>query len=244
MIATLLLSLAPMVSLPIPDRPQAPESPPSGWCGETAIQEGLLHLGVWASQRAIHKAGNSKHPDLYSNELPTALTALSVQTSTYVPNAKDAKGYAAWVRAAIDAGDPVIAGVKLLPSEHPMWGLDHFVLVVGYGEPGLLVNTTWGRQEWASELSTKGISFAKAFYAIRLEGVPLPKGALAARLKVLTETPASVTLSIACVGLGSGDAFRIEKRKAATDAKGEIVSSPVTLDPASTARFHCVRSAT
>jgi TRAP-type C4-dicarboxylate transport system substrate-binding protein len=37
-------------------------SPKSGWCGETAIQEGLLHLGMWAPQRLINKAGKGVEP--------------------------------------------------------------------------------------------------------------------------------------------------------------------------------------
>lgn len=192
--------------LAIPDRHQAPESPPSGWCGETAIQEGLLHLGVWASQRAIHDAGNSKHPDLYSDELPKALAALSIETSTFA-----GKDYESWVQRAIADGDPVIAGVKILPSEHPTWGLDHFVLVVGYGVQGFLVNTTWGHQQWASEHSKKGISFGKAFYGIRLRARPN-----AARLRVLREDKTTVTLSVECA-----------------------TSRIVTIDAASIARFSC-----
>lgn len=192
--------------LAIPDRKQAPESPPSGWCGETAIQEALLHVGVWASQQAIHDAGHSKHPDLYSDELPVALKNLGVKTSTFTGG-----DYEAWVQQSIYEGDPVIAGVKLLPTEHPKWGLDHFVLVVGYGPKGLLVNTTWGRKVWASATSTKGISFAKAFYAIRVRPDPS-----AARLRVLAETGHSVTLSIECA-----------------------TSRVVTIETAGIARFSC-----
>lgn len=178
-------------ALAIPDRPQAPESPPSGWCGETAIQEGLLHLGMWASQKKIHDAGKSKHPDLYSDELPVALKNLGVVTSTFA-----GKDYGQFVRDAIDEGNPVIAGVKILPTEHPKWGLDHFVLVVGYDASSFLVNTTWNKQQWASASSTKGISFAKAFYAIRMKsiaGLEHP-----ARLRVLKEDQEHVTLAIDC----------------------------------------------
>src|SRR5438874_7332852 len=60
-------------ALPIPARTHAPEAPPEGWCGETAIQEGLLYLGVWAPQAIINRAGHPSHPDLYSNEIPIAL---------------------------------------------------------------------------------------------------------------------------------------------------------------------------
>src|SRR5687767_11164644 len=130
------------VLLPIPARAQAPESPPSGWCGETAIQEGLLYLGVWAPQRLINQAGHPSHPDLYSPDIPVALAELGVRTIVYPARGKGYEPFAKWIRASIEDGDPVLAGVKILPTEHPEWGLDHFVLVVGHGTKGLLVNTT------------------------------------------------------------------------------------------------------
>ncbi len=160
--------LAPSRVLPIADREQAPESPPSGWCGETAIQEALLYFGVTLSQKSIHDAGNAKHPDLYSTEIPTALRNLHVRFTMYAPKTRGFASYTKWVRAAIDQGDPVLAGVKILPTEHPTWGLDHFVLIVGYGPNGLLVNTTWGRQEWVDDKASSGVSFRGAFFAIRI----------------------------------------------------------------------------
>src|SRR5579863_7278815 len=114
--------------LPIPARDQAPESPPSGWCGETALQEGLLYLGVWAPQRAINHAGKPSHPDLYATELPVALSALGVRFAFY-SGPRGFAPFAAWAREALEEGDPVVAGVKILPTAHPEWGLDHFVLV-------------------------------------------------------------------------------------------------------------------
>ena len=64
--------LSPSVVLPITPREHAREAPPEGWCGETAIQEGLLHLGVWAPQRLINRVGKPAHPDLYSTEADRA----------------------------------------------------------------------------------------------------------------------------------------------------------------------------
>src|SRR5262249_50666376 len=122
--------------LPIPARNQAKGAPPSGWCGETAIQEGLLHLGVWAPQAFIHHAGKSAHPDLYSKDLPVALAELGVRYSFYAPKKAGYDAFASWARDAIDEGDPIIGGVKILPTEHPDWGLDHFVTIVGYGTKG------------------------------------------------------------------------------------------------------------
>lgn len=189
---------AAQVVLPIPARSHAPEAPKEGWCGETSIQEGLLHLGVWAPQRVINKAGKPSHPDLYSPDIPVALADLGVRYSMYPAKTRAFAAYAEWVKKAIDDGVPVLAGVKILPTQHPEWGLDHFVTVVGYGEKGLLVNTTWGSRQWASDKATAGLSFANAFYAIRFDGLRLPAGRTAAKLTVLEETKDTVKLRVAC----------------------------------------------
>ena len=165
--------------LAIPARSQAPESPPAGWCGETAIQEGLLHLGVEVTQKKINSAGHPVHADLYATEIPRALTELGVKFAPY-PGARGYEPYRAWVIKALESGHPVLAGVKLVPSEHPSWGLDHFVLIVGHGKKGLLVNTTWGYRAWVAEDGASGLSFKGAFYGLRLDGLRpgvAPKGA-------------------------------------------------------------------
>lgn len=233
-----------VVALPIPARAQAAESPPSGWCGETAIQEGLLHIGIWAPQRLVNRSGNPAHADLYSNEIPIALAAFGVKTTTY----RGGRGYdafAKWVRAAVDAGDPVLAGVKLVPSEHPEWGLDHFVLAVGYGPEGVLVNTTWGRREWigrvdkkmeaaAKAQNTQRISLENAGYGIRLDGPTLPAGMTRARLTLLEEGPETMKLRVSC-----GPRSRAER----IDTTAEIVSKAgegeTTVAADRVARFGC-----
>lgn len=250
-------------TLPIPARAQAKESPPDGWCGETAIQEGLLHLGVWAPQRRINQAGKPSHPDLYSPDIPVALTALGVRFAVYAPRARGFEPFAAWVRAAIDAGDPVLAGVKILPTAHPEWGLDHFVLVVGHGDDGLLVNTTWGTREWVTDRNAKGISFVNAGYALRLTGVAVPAGARPARLTIVAERADAVEARVTCDGLAVGSTYAIERRADVREASpawsvtavaalsgaaapappagtaGGRVERDVVLQPDRVARFSC-----
>lgn len=201
----MLMSIVPFVFaevaqvvLPVPARSHAAEAPKEGWCGETSIQEGLLHLGVWAPQRAIHAAGRPTHPDLYSPDIPVALAQLGVRYSMYQPKTRGFAAYSDWIKKAIDEGVPVLAGVKILPTQHPEWGLDHFVTVVGYGEKGLLVNTTWGSRQWVDDKATTGLSFANAFYAIRFDGLKLPAGRTPARVTVLEETTDKVKLRVAC----------------------------------------------
>lgn len=237
--------------LPIPAREHAPEAPSAGWCGETAIQEGLLHLGVWAPQRIINKAGRPTHPDLYSPDIPVALSELGVKHSFYAGSRGDGM-FEQWIRRALDEGDPVLAGVKILPTIHPEWGLDHFVLVVGYGDKGLLVNTTWGHRLWVADTTTPGLSFKNAFYAIRLGGVSVAGSARAARLSLLAarEGEAKVKVRVTCAGLRPGTAVRIELRRARVDeapawseemtTMAERVTKEITLDADRVARFQCV----
>jgi len=237
------------VVLPITPREHAREAPPEGWCGETAIQEGLLHLGVWAPQRLINKVGKPAHPDLYSTDIPVALTDLGVRY-TFYPGGRGFDAFAAWIRAALDAGDPVLAGVKILPTKHPEWGLDHFVLVVGYGNDRLLVNTTWGHREWVSDTTTPGLSFAKAGYAIRLTGLALAPNARSARLVVLEENDTTVKVRVMCTGLEKGAPYTMERRSNRADAKplwteeataaGDRIERDVTVEADRASRFQCV----
>lgn len=237
------------LALVIPPRSHAPEAPPAGWCGETAIQEGLLSLGVWAPQRLINKAGKPVHPDLYSSDMPVALSELGVRHSFYA-GGKGFDAFARWVGNAVDHGDPVVAGVKILPTQHPEWGLDHFVLVVGHGSEGLLVNTTWGSRLWVADTTTPGLSFKNAFYAIRLDGLMLPPDAHRARLTVLEEDAAAVKVRVVCAGLTTGGLYRLERRSSRSEekpswaedvsAEREEIAKELTLDANRAARFHCV----
>ena len=238
------------IVLPIPPRGQAAEAPSAGWCGETAIQQGLLHSGLWASQRLINRAGKPAHPDLYSNDIPVALNALGVRYTFYSTRKPGFDPFAAWVKDALEAGDPVLAGVKILPTQHPEWGLDHFVLVVGHGSKGLLVNTTWGRRAWVSDTTTPGLSFKNVVYGIRLRGLALPPDGRPARLSVVDRGANTVKLRIACEGLTTGSTYRVERRRSPRDkqplwsetaiAVGDRVETELTVEVDRPSRFHCV----
>ena len=205
---------------------------------------------MWAPQRLINAAGRPVHPDLYSPEIPVALGALGVR-HTFYAGARGYEPFAKWVRAAIDEGVPVFAGVKLLPTQHPEWGLDHFVLAVGHGPKGILVNTTWGSQKWIDATATTGISLERAFYGIRLTGLATAPSATAARVTVLDETAPNVKVRVSCTGLSKDSVYRIEQRTlgnpskltwhtTATASDGKI-EREITLAAAQPARFVCSR---
>jgi hypothetical protein len=235
--------------LPIPARLQASGSPSSGWCGETAIQEGLLHAGAWVPQRLINRAGRPAHPDLYSSEIPGALEHLGVRYTFYSPRSRGFEAFATWMRAALQAGEPVVAGVKIQPIQHPEWGLDHFVLVVGHGPKGFLVNTTWGYRTWVDDTTTGRLSFRNVTYGIRLHGLRLPRDRQPARLSVIAEGPATVKLRVVCEGLTPGASYRIERRRSASDkqplwaetatASGSRVEKDLAVEADRSSRFCC-----
>jgi hypothetical protein len=230
-------------ALPIPARNQGPGAPKAGWCGETAIQEALLHLGVYAPQRLVNAAGHPTHPDLYSPDIPVALTELGVRFTPYVAKKAGFDPYADFLRSAIDEGDPVIAGVKILPTEHPEWGLDHFVLVVGHGEKGFLVNTTWGRREWIAKGATEGLAFGSANYALRMRGMHLPSGATPARAALLEELVDTVKLHVACTHTVPGVAYRMERRAQRTSPaiwSEDVTEKDLEVDADAISRFQCI----
>jgi hypothetical protein len=162
--------------LDIPARKRAPESPAAGWCAETAIQEAMLYYGARASQRDINRAGAPQHPDLYWGDIPRALSALGVERRAWRGGGGQ-PAFTSWIRTQIQHGKPVLAGVKLQPTEHPEWGLDHMVLIVGYDDEALHINTTWGRRERRTHLELaglEGISFNNGsghFFAFAIDGV-------------------------------------------------------------------------
>lgn len=134
-------SLPPSVQLAIPDRLQGPGAPPEGWCAEACIQMALGHFKQDVSQKVINAAGRPAHPDLRDKEINIALDALQIDYDSWNRRTKDLPKFLAWIKANLAKGYPVLCGIKMYPDRHPDWSVDHYVLVVGYDEKGLRVNT-------------------------------------------------------------------------------------------------------
>jgi hypothetical protein len=175
------------VLLNLPDRNQAPEKPPEGWCGEASIQMVALYYGAFLPQPLINALPNPIHPDLYHNDLPVALAKIGLEFSSFQnTQTTTVQGYIEWVKAQLDWGYPTILGCKIHPTTHPDWFLDHFIVAVGYTHEGLIYNTTWGYQEeqsyeTLSSMEVEGISFANTYhryFGLAIHGFRSPIGGL------------------------------------------------------------------
>lgn len=245
------------VSLNIPDRKHAPGAPEEGWCAESALQQALLYYGAYFPQRHINRIGRPAHPDLYAGEIPATLERLGVRYQWATPH-DDLPRFMRWIRSRIQAGQPVFAGVKIHPSKHPEWGLDHFVLVVGYDGGALTLNTTWGqraRRTHAQLGSTaKGLAFANRYgryYAMSVAGPRVRwRGEATTRMVVEREGPERLEVSVRCQGLQRGAAYELHRastygpRTSRFDrfvASGETHTVTKILAPGSPAVFRCVR---
>lgn len=138
-----------MINLNIPNRDWDPNRPDTsvGWCAEACIQMAMAHFGENISQKRINEAGSPDHPDLYMDDIDTALEKLSVEYISWYGKNKSVDDFVSWVKSMLDSYHPVISGVKIYPTEKPNWFLDHFVLIVGYNSKGFLVNTNYQGQK-------------------------------------------------------------------------------------------------
>jgi hypothetical protein len=246
------------VLLNIAARNQAPESPRAGWCGETAIQEALLFHGTFLPQRTINKAGKPSHPDLYASDIPRALKALRVDFTRYSWAVKGFGKFRTWLQAQLARGEPVLVGMKIHPTEHPSWGLDHFALAVGYDAQSMTVNTTWGRRAKRSikQLTTKvrGLSFKNKYnryFGLRIRGFTgRGKNERPVRLFVTSESTKQMSVRIKCEGLATGQRYRVQRfaahpRRAkpvrtwtfTAPAKAHVITD--TIDKKRPARYRC-----
>lgn len=221
------------VRLDIPDRPWAPEAPPEGWCGEASIQMAAIHFGAWIPQRLINEAGRPQTPDLWEQDLPTALAALGLEHEEWTRPGQ-LESFLDWVVASIRAGRPVIVGVKIYPSLHPDWAVDHLVLAVGFSPAGLVLNTNMGEQQatypWR-RLLAKGEGYSlvgpgqRAYgYAVRGFRGTGPS----VRVRVVEEAAGDLRLGLLVRGLEAGRRYALLRE----DLRGGRTTTPFVADAA------------
>jgi hypothetical protein len=112
-----------------------------GWCAEACIQMAMGYYGRYVPQRVINRAGNPDHPDLYVYDIDDSLNALGVLYTAWDASNRDISAFISWIKEQLLLGYPVLCGVKIYPTDHPHWTLDHFVLAVGFNADGLILNT-------------------------------------------------------------------------------------------------------
>ncbi|TYB31260.1 MAG: hypothetical protein FXF47_05025 [Candidatus Mcinerneyibacterium aminivorans] len=113
-----------------------------GSCGETCLWSITNKLNLNKTQLEINMAGTDKNRGLHADEIAKAVEKFDVSYNTLSrsvdSNSKKQlkKNYYKFlyegVINAVKRGNPVIIGVKVLPTRFEQWALDHFVLVVGY----------------------------------------------------------------------------------------------------------------
>lgn len=210
-----------LVRLNILPREDDPGHPPEGWCGEVAIQESLLYAGAYFPQKAINAAGRPEHPDLYSHEIPVALQNLGAICEEWPPSGErrpTLDRFLAWIRRQVADGCPVLVGVKIYPTEHDAWSLDHFSLVVGATADALVINTTWGYSVTCSDAQLTslydGFSFKNKFdqyYGKCIRGMKDAAGSPTVRLHVLSESNDAMNVVAKCENLDIGGEYALFK---------------------------------
>jgi hypothetical protein len=225
-----------LVRFDIPDTGQEWRKPKSGWCGESSIQMALSYYGAYASQKEINRAGKPAQPDLYDTNLPTALKGVGLEFKLW--DGSGLKPFFNWVRAEVAAGHLVIMGMKINPTIHPDWRLDHFVLVVGSTEDSLIYNTTWKKRETRSlklmSTQDKGLSLANpdnTYFGCAITGSKLKPAQpqfKPTRVTIVRDGDKVVELHVSALDLEPGRRYSIVKFTDLTSAqkpkeKGELV---------------------
>jgi hypothetical protein len=154
----------------------------------------------------------------------------------------------------------VILGMKIHPTEHPRWGLDHFVLAVGIKGDGIVVNTTWGHDEartLAQLGSTEpGLSLKNAygtFWALAIRGLKAQKSTSRARVSSSRASGDQIDVVVVCDDVKPGTVVKLEQRPSLRDGtpdsttvfdgSGNTFATEKTVDRGSTTAFRCVREA-
>jgi hypothetical protein len=101
----------------------------------------MAYYGVDITQQEINEAAVDRTPGLIEENIDQAMDALGVTYTVWNDEVSDLGLFLEWIRNGLRRGHPMLVGTKIYPDEHPRWYVDHFVLVVGFDERGLIMNT-------------------------------------------------------------------------------------------------------
>ena len=77
----------------------------------------MAYDGAYASQRTINRAGKAAHPDLYDDEVPSAMRNLGLEIKVW--EGKGFNAHLAWLRAELAARLPGGDGYEDQPHRAP-----------------------------------------------------------------------------------------------------------------------------
>jgi hypothetical protein len=247
---------ADSLDLGIPDRPWAAGAPDEGWCGEASIQMAALHFGAYVPQATINRLGRPKGPDLWEDDVPKALDALGLRYEAWA-EATDLGPFLRWIEASLRQRRPVVLGVKIYPTEHADWNVDHLVLAQGFAPGGLSLDTNMGDRQilwsWkALQSSKRGYSLvgpAGRQYGYAILGfAPAPRS-VPVSASVAGETPEDVGLQVRIAGLEAGKGYVLIRDDLAGNTTrtpvarvSDVSIFPVEVRASEAARFTCVEA--
>jgi len=197
--------------LDIPDRPWATGAPKEGWCGEASVQMAALHFGAYVPQARINELGRPKTPDLWEQDVPTALAAMGLGFTRYGDRA-EVPLFLGWIVGELRQRHPVLVGLKIYPTVHPEWDVDHMVLVVGFSPNALVINTNQGEQQISYAYKKLGEKSEYSFVVPnnRLHGFAITGfGGIPVSAQVTEEGESTRALEVQISGLEPGQRYRL-----------------------------------
>lgn len=234
------------LELPIEDRRWDPEAPEEGWCGETSIQLAAGWYGAYVSQAKVNALGHPKTPDLWEYDVPIALEAMELH---FERGPRKAAPALKWIVEQLRLQRPVVLGVKIVPTEHPEWAVDHLVLAVGFSPEGLRIDTNAEEGQitvaWAGLQRAEGdqeyslVNQTGEVFAFAIEGFPKPSP-LPVRVKIISQDASVATLEVSVSGLRAGATYELLRDDAVIDhfaAKSAARSWRFEASPSSLVRF-------
>ncbi len=106
---------------------------PEGSCGEACIWSISQFFKINISQKEINAIVNPPNRGIHSGEILKILKKLEIPFTNISSTVSSPSLFLKEkIIKSIQAGNPVLLGVKIYPDENPKWVCDHFILIVGF----------------------------------------------------------------------------------------------------------------
>ncbi|MCK8060116.1 MULTISPECIES: hypothetical protein [unclassified Fusibacter] len=119
---------------------------------QACIQMAALYHGVYYDEKQIAMFGKEQLIGEQVINIESALSGIGARYDAYRGGFRDTFGYMKWIRESIEAGTPVISGIRSFPNDELKVTYDQFVLFVGAQVGELTYYTPIGKQGVRTEL--------------------------------------------------------------------------------------------